>query len=39
MENKEQIQEIIKIRNITQLIHFTKKKYSINITSWDTQHK
>ena len=26
MENKEQIQEIIKIRNITQLIHFTKKK-------------
>ena len=26
MEIKEQIQEIIKTRNITQLIHFTKKK-------------
>ena len=26
MKSKEQIQEIIKTRNITQLIHFTKKK-------------
>ena len=26
MENKKQIQEIIKTRNITKLIHFTKKK-------------
>ena len=26
MKSKEQIQEIIKTRNITQLIHFTRKK-------------